>query len=388
MVGSDRFDRAEEPAFGWIFSRAFLLVLLIIVLIVLGGRRLLRETSLLDPDADARVVTPRGDLAQDERATIELFEACSPAVVHIATARIAVRESFLRREFFEVPEGSGSGFVWDQDGHIVTNYHVVRDASSASVRFPDGTVHEARLVGGAPDFDLAVLEIDAPPLVRPLPVGASADLKVGQKVFAIGNPFGLDQTLTTGIISGLDRSIRSQSNLLIHGVIQTDAAINPGNSGGPLLDSAGRLIGVNTAIASPSGAYAGVGFAVPVDSVNRVVPRILRDGQVERAGLGIVVGPDPFARDEGVEGAVIEEVQPGSPADRSGLVGMSSRRDGSFRLGDVIVGIDDKEIHSSQDLFRVLEDYQEGDVVNVRLSRPGAEGRSIEEVSVELARLQ
>jgi S1-C subfamily serine protease len=333
-------------------------------------------------------VTPRGNLAEDERSTIELFEAASPAVVHIATSRIAVRESFTRREFFEIPEGSGSGFVWDQDGHIVTNYHVLRDADSADVRFPDGSVYKARLVGAAPDFDLAVLEIDAPPGIRPLPVGASADLQVGQKVFAIGNPFGLDQTLTTGIISGLERSIRSQSNLLIHGVIQTDAAINPGNSGGPLLDSSGRLIGVNTAIASPSGAYAGVGFAVPVDSVNRVVPRILREGRVERAGLGIVVGPDPWATGEGIEGAVVESVQRGSPADRSGIVGTSERRDGSIDLGDVIVGIDGKAIRGSRDLFRVLEDYREGDVVHVRLSRPGAEGRSIAEVDVELARLQ
>ncbi len=389
-MAGQRFEHGEgEPAFSGIFSRTFLVILLAAVLIALAGRRFLGGRDLLDPDAEARVITPRGDLAEDERSTIELFEAASPAVVHVETTRLAVQEGLLRREVYEIPEGTGSGFVWDDLGHVVTNYHVVRDAASATVRFADGSVYDAALVGGAPDFDLAVLRVDAPrSRLRPLPIGSSADLRVGQKAFAIGNPFGLDQTLTTGIISGLDRSIRSQSNLAIQGVIQTDAAINPGNSGGPLLDSAGRLIGVNTAIASPSGAYAGVGFAVPVDSVNRVVPRILREGVVERAGLGIVLGPDPLARDEGVFGAVIDAVRRDSPADRSGLVGTSERRDGSVELGDVIVGIDGREIRGSNDLYRALEEYRDGDVVNVRLSRPGDAGRRIEEIAIELETLR
>ncbi len=384
---SNPYSRDPEPAFSGVFSRTFLLILVLAGLVVWAGRGYLRR-SLLDPEAEARTVTPRGDLAEDERSTIELFEAASPAVVHIETTSIQAVRDFWETRYFEVPEGTGSGFVWDEEGHVVTNFHVVRGAASATVRLQDGSSYAGQLVGYAADYDLAVLRIDAPAHeLSPLPVGSSADLRVGQKVFAIGNPFGLDQTLTTGVISGLDRAIRSQSNLPIHGVIQTDAAINPGNSGGPLLDSSGRLIGVNTAIATLSGAYAGVGFAVPVDTVNRIVPRILREGHVERGVLGISVGDDVLARDSGVTGAVIGDVAPGGAAASVGLCGTDERPDRSIALGDVIVGIDGQEIRGADDLFEALERYRSGDVVQLQVSRPGGPRQSerrIEEVQVQL----
>jgi S1-C subfamily serine protease len=285
----------------------------------------------------------------------------------------------------EVPEGSGSGFLWDDRGHVVTNFHVVRGGEIFRVRFRDGAVFEARLLGVARDYDLAVIEIDAPrERLQPLPVGRSADLRVGQQSYAIGYPFGLEQTLTTGVISGLDRAIQSQARLLIHGVVQTDAAINPGNSGGPLLDSAGRLIGVNTAIATPSGANTGVGFAVPVDTVNRIVPRILAEGEVERAGLGIVIGHDGLARDHGIEGAVVERVIPSGPAGRAGLRGIGTEEE----LGDVITGVNDLEILGEADLYEALEPYRAGEEVLVRLNRPDHGSRTSEEVRIRLEALR
>jgi S1-C subfamily serine protease len=211
---------------------------------------------------------------------------------------------------------------------------------------------------------------------------------VGQKSFALGYPFGLEQTLTTGVVSGLGRAIQSQSGLAIHGVIQTDAAINPGNSGGPLLDGAGRLIGVNTAIATPSGANTGVGFAVPVDTVNRIVPRILTEGTVERAGLGINLGRDLWARDEGLNGAVVQDVVPGSPAGRAGLRGLVETKDGRILLGDVIVAVDGREIRGEEDLYQALEPYRAGDEVVLELDRPRAGGRARERVRVRLAPLR
>jgi S1-C subfamily serine protease len=234
-----------------------------------------------EANAVPRVVTPRGDLAAEEKATIELFREASKSVVYIRT--IALRRDVFTLNVYEIPEGTGSGFIWDEQGHIVTNYHVIRTASAAHVTLADNSTYNAQLVGVEPAKDLAVLQIDAPKrLLRPIPIGTSRDLLVGQTVFAIGNPFGLDQTLTTGIISALNREIQSVTRQPIQGVIQTDAAINPGNSGGPLLDSAGRLIGVNTAIYSPSGAYAGIGFAIPVDTVNQVVPQLIQQGRNAR----------------------------------------------------------------------------------------------------------
>jgi S1-C subfamily serine protease len=237
--------------------------------------------SAREANAVPRVVTPRGDLAEEEKATIELFRQASKSVVYITA--IALRRDAFSLNVYEIPEGTGSGFMWDEEGHIVTNYHVIRTANGCQVTLADNSTYSAELVGAAPAKDLAVLRIDAPKrLLRPIPVGTSRDLLVGQKVFAIGNPFGLDQTLTTGVISALNREIQSVARQPIQGVIQTDAAINPGNSGGPLLDSAGRLIGVNTAIFSPSGAYAGIGFAIPVDTVNEVVPKLIQQGQKAR----------------------------------------------------------------------------------------------------------
>ena len=238
---------------------------LVVLLLIAVSAVLLRNTGLWrwvgqSPSAEPRAIQPRGDLAEDEKSTIELFKQASPSVVHITS--IAVRRDRLNFNLMQIPEGTGSGFIWDEAGHIVTNYHVISSGNSAMVTLSDNTSLQAQLVGVEPDKDLAVLKIDPPPSpLRPIPVGTSKDLQVGQKVFAIGNPFGLDQTLTTGVISGLGREIPSDKlgGRTIEGVIQTDAAVNPGNSGGPLLDSAGRLIGVNTAIVSPSGAYAGVG---------------------------------------------------------------------------------------------------------------------------------
>jgi S1-C subfamily serine protease len=238
--------------------------------------------------SEPRVVQARGNLAEDERSTIELFENSRDSVVFITT-RQRVMDAWSRN-IFSVPSGTGSGFIWDDLGHIITNLHVIKGASEAIVRLADGRDYKASLVGASPAHDIAVLKIGIGfQRPAPVPLGSSHDLKVGQKVFAIGNPFGLDWTLTTGIVSALDRSLPGSDGRTIDNLIQTDAAINPGNSGGPLLDSAGRLIGINTAIYSPSGASAGIGFSVPVDTVNRVVPQIISRGKYIRPALGITV---------------------------------------------------------------------------------------------------
>lgn len=259
----------------WAFLRRLIAICVAAVTISVVWQSIpLLQSHLLSGFAEPRLVTPRGDLAQDERSAIELFETASQAVVYISTAeRVIDRRT---RNIYNMPRGTGSGFVWDELGHIVTNHHVVEGASGATVRLADGRSYRAMLVGSDPANDLAVLRIGVA-IGRPpnLPIGSSSDLRVGQNVFAIGNPFGLDWTLTTGVVSALDRDLPRRGGRPIRGLIQTDAAINPGNSGGPLLDSAGRLIGVNTAIYSPSGANAGVGFAVPVDVVNRVVPALI-----------------------------------------------------------------------------------------------------------------
>jgi S1-C subfamily serine protease len=322
-----------------------------------------------DGSAVPRAVTPRGDLAQDEKSTIALFRQASPSVVYI-TSKTVQRDLFSLYAT-EVPQGTGSGFVWDANGFIVTNFHVIRGATGADVTLADHSTWEAQLVGVEPDKDLAVLKIDAPSHLLPaIAVGASGDLEVGQKVFAIGNPFGFDQTLTTGVISGLGRVIESVTGRPIEGVIQTDAAINPGNSGGPLLDSAGRLIGINTAIVSPSGAYAGIGFAVPVDVVNRLVPQIIRYGRARKAGLGIREAPDNFVRRLGLEGVLVWTVIPGGAADRAGMRPTRSGTRGRIALGDVIVAIDGQPVRDSNDLYRILDAHEIGDEVTVRVRRP------------------
>jgi S1-C subfamily serine protease len=325
--------------------------------------------SGLDPDAQPRPVVARGDLSELEKTTIAVFRQNSPSVVHITT--LAVRQDVFGLDLFQIPKGTGSGFIWDEKGHVVTNYHVIQGADAARVTRADQTSSRARLVGSYPDKDLAVLVIDAPSGLHPVIVGTSHDLQVGQQAFAIGNPFGLDHSLTTGVVSALGRKIQSVTHRTIKDVIQTDAAINPGNSGGPLLDSAGRLIGVNTAIYSPSGAYAGIGFAIPVDEVNRVVPEIIRHGRVTRPGLGIEVAPDQIARRLRLPGVLVFDVVADGPAAKAGI--RPTYRDDSNRmqLGDVIVAVDGKPVHSANDLLDILERHQVGDTVELTVLRDG-----------------
>lgn len=356
------------------------LVLFLLLLVgVLVMRTLYPSLSpLFNPTAEARAITPRGDLAEDEKATIEIFREASPSVVHIATTTQVMLNSQI---YDDQPSGFGTGFIWSADGYVVTNFHVIQSSKGAKVTLGDGTTHQARYVGGSPDFDLAVLKIDVPmKQLKPLMLGESSNLLVGQKVFAIGNPFGLDQTLTTGVIGGLGRQIRSVSNHPIQGVIQTDAAINPGNSGGPLLDSAGRLIGVNTMIYSPTGTNAGIGYAVPVDTVNRVVPQLIQTGQVSRPVLGIAVWPDQnvknFVRLQTLprEGVLVLAVpQLGNEENKNQLLPTRRSADGQFLLGDLIIGFNNHEIKDSNDLYRVLDEHKVGDEVSLKILREGKE---------------
>jgi S1-C subfamily serine protease len=350
----------------WLVPLVLGLVAAALVVQLLGGwPRLLGGRP--GPPPEPRPIAPRGDLAADEKTTIELFQRSSPSVVFITTVS---REAMGFFEIQEVPQGAGSGFIWNRDGDVVTNFHVIQGASAARVTLHDHSEWPATLVGVAPDQDLAVLRIRAPAeKLVPILVGTSRDLQVGQKVFAIGNPFGLDFTLTTGIVSALGRSIPSLTGRRIDDVIQTDAAINPGNSGGPLLDSAGRLVGVNTQIASPSGASAGVGFAVPVDTVNRVVPQLVAHGRVVRPQLGIAAANEWALRRAGIEGVLVMSVVPGSPAARAGIRGTSRTADGDLVIGDVIQGLDDREVRSLDDLYAALEAHQPGDTVKLRVLR-------------------
>jgi S1-C subfamily serine protease len=324
------------------------------------------------PPVGARPATPpppRTDLGAAEKKTIDIFRQASPAVVYIT--RINIRHSRFQMDAMAIPSGTGSGFVWDRKGHVVTNYHVIRGGSAAKVTLADQSSWDATLVGHAVEKDLAVLRIKAPAnKLTALPVGTSSNLLVGQDVFAIGNPFGLDHTLSKGVISGLGREIKSVAGHPITGVVQTDAAINPGNSGGPLLDSAGRLIGVNTAIYSPSGASAGIGFAVPVDTVNRIVPQLIKHGRVVRPGLGIQIADEGVTRRVGVAGVLVLGVVDGSGADKAGLQPtLRDKSTGEIVLGDIIVGVDGKKVKGPTDLFRALDAKQVGDVVTVTVER-------------------
>ena len=357
------------------------LTLLTAVAVVVGGLFLFRvfQRSVSpgqDVNAELRPITPRGNLTELEKTNTRIYKLNRPSVVHITT--LVVRTSLFNRS--EVPEGTGSGFVWDENGHIVTNFHVIKNADAARVTMADQTTYKAYLVGGAPDKDIAVLWIDAPKdKLRPILVGASKDLEVGQLVYAIGNPFGLDQTLTWGVVSALNREIDSVvKGRPIKNVIQTDAAINPGNSGGPLLDSSGRLIGVNTAIYSPSGSSAGIGFAIPVDGVNETVTELIRKGNAHpqprttRAGLGIQLASDELARQIGApEGVTITRVLPGGAAAAAGLVAARRDEEGNVVLGDVITAIDGKPIKKVEDLFTVLKEYKVGDTVTLEVVRNG-----------------
>ena len=316
----------------------------------------------------APVPAPYTDLRPDEQVIVDLFENTSPSVVYITTVTRG-RDIFGRG--VTMPQGTGTGFVWDAEGHIVTNFHVLQGATSAWVVMHDQTSYMAEYVGGSRRHDLAVLRIDAPPgTLRQVQVGDSDRVRVGQSVYAIGNPYGLSATLTSGIVSALNRQIEGLTGDTIEDVIQIDAAINPGNSGGPLLDSGGRLIGINSQIASPSGASVGLGFAVPVNTVLRVVPQLIANGEYTPALLGIRVADDRtnrvVAQRFGVAGVLIVEVTPRSGADRAGLRGTGDQ------LGDIILRIDGENVLSSQALRAVLDRYQPGDEVEVTISRNGA----------------
>ncbi|HET6493061.1 MAG TPA: trypsin-like peptidase domain-containing protein [Burkholderiales bacterium] len=332
--------------------------------------------------AEPRAVLARGALAEDERNNIEVFKTASVSTVHITTLELA--RGFSPLDVMQVPKGTGSGFIWDDRGHVVTNFHVIQGGSGARVTLSDQTTWRAALVGAFPDRDLAVLRIDAPKeKLKPIAVGTSKDLLVGQKVYAIGNPFGLDQTLTTGVISALNREIQSLTERTIHGVIQTDAAINPGNSGGPLLDSAGRLIGINTAIFSPSGAFAGIGFAIPVDEVNRIVPRLIRDGKFVRPVLGIQAAPPQFSAALGIQkGVAVLGVLPRGPAEAAGIRPFQRGPAGEVIAGDIITAIDGKPVASLDELLDALERHRPGETVALTLLR----GDKSIEVKVQLGK--
>jgi S1-C subfamily serine protease len=341
------------------FSRAAILILIVLLAVVLGRPYL---DTLLFAATSPRPIAARSDLAETERATIGLFERVSPSVVQV----VAASSGSVDVEGEGGREQSGTGFVWDGAGHVVTNNHVVSGTREVAIRFATGEVVGASIVGTAPNYDLAVVRPrNTRNLPGPIAVGSSADLKVGQAAFAIGNPFGLDQSLTTGVISALKRRLPTNVGREIGNVIQTDAAVNPGNSGGPLLDSAGRLIGVTTAIISPSGSNAGIGFAVPVDTVNRVVPELISKGRVPTPGIGIVAANEAVATRLGIEGVVVVRAVPGSPAAQAGLRGI----DQTGALGDVIVSANGQPARRLSDLTDQLEAVGVGREIELSVKR-------------------
>lgn len=310
---------------------------------------------------------PLDDLSEQERRDIRIFRENSPSVVNIST--IDLRRDMFSLNVFEIPRGTGSGFVWDEHGHIVTNYHVVQGGDRLQVLLGEKD-WDASLVGVAPNKDLAVVRIEAPPeLLRPLVLGDSARLMVGQRVLVIGNPFGLDQTLTTGVVSALGRELGSPGGVPIRDVIQTDAAINPGNSGGPLLDSKGRLIGVNTAIYSPSGASAGIGFAVPVEVIARLVPQLIQHGRPLQPGINVELVADRWAQRVGVEGVIVRRVGRGGPAERAKIEGLRQSRRGEVLLGDIIVEVNEQKIRSIADLILAFDEIGIGGAAYITLER-------------------
>ncbi len=340
------------------------------------------KPEVAEPEPPVVLPLSPGAGIEDERNTIAVFEAAGPATVFVTQSK-AVRNRFTA-SIDQQPAGSGSGFIWDREGHVVTNFHVVAGGESFTVTLADGKNYVGRLVGGDPKRDIAVLKIEGkdreltplslPPIDRPL--------VVGQKALAIGNPFGLDHSLTVGVISALDREVVGFGGVTIRDMIQTDASINPGNSGGPLLDSAGRLIGMNTMIFSKSGSSAGIGFAVPVSTIRRLVPQIIQFGAPRRAALGIEIVGDNIARRAGINGVAILEVQPEGPAAKAGLRGLSEEGE-QVALGDVIVGIEEFAVANYDDLFNALERFEPGDSVGVKVQRAG----EVFEIPVELTLL-
>jgi S1-C subfamily serine protease len=355
--------------------RGIVLIFCVVLGVALGQWLISGALGIERANAQPRDVTPRVGLDAGERSRIDLFRNAAPSVVFITTQQ-RVRNAFTR-DVLNVPAGTGTGFLWDSTGHVVTNYHVIRGANAGmTVMLADQRSYQARLVGVSETNDIAVLKIDGPSdTLRPLPIGTSEDLLVGQDVLAIGNPFGLDMTLTTGIVSALGRSITSPSGVTIENVIQTDAAINPGNSGGPLLDSAGRLVGVNTAILSRTGANVGIGFAIPVDTVNRIVPQLIATGRVERATLGVrMLSPQDNANIVGrlgVQGVLVVEVDVGSAAAAAGLRPTQQDETGRLVFGDVLVEIEGRKITSPANLVGILGLFSPGQTVKVTAWRNG-----------------
>jgi S1-C subfamily serine protease len=363
--------RQGKPVNSWLVLVLLALNVVLLYLFVSG-----RDKPLHDSNAVSRTITPRGDLSEDEKSTIKLFKNATGSVVHVTN--LSVRRDVGSDDFFKIPQGTGSGFLWDNEGHVVTNYHVIRGAQAVVVTLADNSPWDARLVGFDELKDLAVLKIDAPQeLLVKIAIGKSSDLQVGQKVFAIGNPFGLDHTLTVGYISGLNREFPAVDGKPIQGVIQTDAAINPGNSGGPLLDSAGKLIGVNTAVMNAQGATGGIGFAIPVDIVNQVAPDLIRYGKVVQPGLGIYPMHDSVVMNLRLrgkidrEGVLVLSVHPGGAAEKAGIIPTSRNRLGARVWGDLIVSIDGDPIENRTDLFKILDRRRVGEVVVVGILRNG-----------------
>jgi S1-C subfamily serine protease len=341
---------------------------LVFVLVLAGVNR--DPVQIYSKGAQPRPIATRGKLMADEEVAIKTFNSVSASVVFVTNKQVS--RDLFHLHTGEVEEDAGSGFVWDPNGYIVTNYHVVQNSDVVQVTLGDQSVWKAKRIGTDPDKDIAVLKVDAPArLLPPIPIGASCDLQVGQRVFAIGNPFGYDQTLTSGVISGLGREITGAANRPIQGVIQTDAPMNPGNSGGPLLDSAGRVIGMNTAILSPTGAYAGIGFAIPIDCINWIVPEIIGGRAVARPNLGITTAPDHLVRRLGLEGALILKISPNTTAEKAGLRETRRSDAGKIVLGDLIVAVDGEPIRTTDDLFRVIDKHEVGDVVPLTIVRDG-----------------
>lgn len=340
-----------------------------VALFIASGSAFFLHAQRTDEEAaKPRPVVPRGPLGEKERDLVALFEQAAPSVAYITT------ESLVSRGFFgaELTQGAGSGFVWDERGHIVTNFHVIQGARRMLVQLDAGKDPiPADFVGGAPEYDLAVLKLSKNPSgLKPIPLGVSRDLRVGQSVIAIGNPFGLSRTLTSGIISALDRYLPTQEYAEITGAIQTDAAINPGNSGGPLLDSAGRLIGVNSAIRSASGSSAGVGFAIPVDLVNRIVPQLIARGFASTPGVGIVPFDPGLVARNGINGVVVDRVRPGTPAAKAGLKALSRR---TGELGDVITAVNGRRVETLSTFVAELDRVGIGNLAELTLVRNGRE---------------